>query len=737
MQKRLLTLAATGTFALLASAQLNMNANLTPGQLVQDVLAGQGVQIFNVTYNGIPDPNTPQEGSGSFNAGATNLGIQQGIFLGSGFATSAAGPESNFMSDNMVNSGSDPDLVLLSGGVINDASVLEFDFIPIGDSIKFQYVFGSEEYPEWVCSFNDVFGFFLSGPGISGGQGYQNDAINIALVPNSGEYVGVNTINNGDNDDPNNPNCPAVNPNLYVNNDGGTTVVFDGFTVVLTAKAAVTCGELHHIKLAIGDALDNAFDSGVFIEGGSFSSPPFVPDLQPGPGIIGQDTILESCFDVAFLFRRLGDSTLAATINIEVGGTATPGVDYVPAFPSSITFDPFQSELPFAMNVPIDADGPETLEITIISDSPCTADSLAITFEFIIVEPDPLIAIGEAFLIDCGESVQLTPTVTGGYGAYTYQWTTGESDTSILYTPTEVQDVTVLITDTCGATSTGFFAVELSPPPPLEATLTGPDPLIEGCNDAVLEVTRPAGTSGDLLLTLGHIGGATSNEDYDLGASLVLSGGQATDSWTVTPQDDNVEEEGEWMTVTVNYANACQQVVSDTVTALIVDAPAIGLETETLLILPCGEDSVPLTVSASGGVGALSIVWSNGYTGSSSWASNAEDGLYTVTVTDDCGQSVSQEITVDPQCAIVVPNVFSPNGDGQNDVFFIEGILASKSTVRIFNRWGQVVYESSNYRNNWNGGDLPDGTYFYEVKVDRDPKPYTGTVTILSNGRRP
>src|SRR5690606_37765868 len=106
--------------------------------------------------------------------------------------------------------------------------------------------------------------------------------------------------------------------------------------------------------------------------------------------------------------------------------------------------------------------------------------------------------------------------------------------------------------------------VELSPPPPLEATPTGPDPLIEGCNDAVLEVTRPAGTSGDLLLTLGHIGGATSNEDYDLGASLVLSGGQATDSWTVTPQDDNVEEEGEWMTVTVNYANACQQVVSDT-----------------------------------------------------------------------------------------------------------------------------------------------------------------------------
>ena len=148
-------------------------------------------------------------------------------------------------------------LVAISGGTINNAAVLEFDFVTTGDSIKFRYVFGSEEYPEFVCSFNDAFGFFLSGPGISGP--YTNGAINIALLPDGITPVTINNVNNGDNNNPNDPFCPAVNPQYYVNNATGTTVVYDGFTVVLEAKRAVQCGETYHIKLAIGDALDQAY----------------------------------------------------------------------------------------------------------------------------------------------------------------------------------------------------------------------------------------------------------------------------------------------------------------------------------------------------------------------------------------------------------------------------------------------------------------------------------------------
>ncbi len=724
--------------ALLATSGLNaqivLDQTLTPVQLVEEVLLGAGVQVSNITFNGLPGTTLTQQAS-SFNGLNCNVGIEQGVMLATGSVLNAEGPNDSGSSSLTAGetSISDPDLLLLSGNAsINDAAVLEFDFIPIGDSILFDFVFASDEYLEFVNSINDAFGFFLSGPNITGP--YSNNSMNIALIPGTTDPVTINTVND------------VVNSAFYVNNGDGFTapfntdptyVQYDGLTVRLTARAAVACGQVHHIKICVGDASDTVWDSAVFLEGGSFTSPPFIPDLQPGPGIVGQNTILESCFNVDFLFSRIGDSTLAATVEIFVGGTATPGVDYVPDFPVSLSFAPFQSAIPFSLNAPIDADGPETIELTLVSESPCSADSLAITFDFIIDQPDPLIAIGTAHLIECGESVQLTPTISGGYGAYNLLWNpTNQTDSAILYTPTTVSDVYVQVVDTCGGQTTGFFAVELTLPPPISATLSGPDPLIEGCDNANLVVTRPAGTSGDLLITIGHIGQAGSPGDYTH-PPVIIPGGSTTVSTTVSPVEDDTEEGTESAIITVNYSNACQQTVSDTVSTSILDAAPIEITTEQLLIIPCGADSVPLETIVTGGVGSLDLVWNNGFTGSTGYASNSVDGTYMLTVTDDCGRMDSVSITVDPQCAIIVPNVISPNGDGQNDVFFIEGILASKSTVRIFNRWGQMVFEKQNYQNNWAANDLPDGTYFYEVLVDRDPEPYTGHVTVLSNGRRP
>lgn len=726
-------------FAIMAAtglhAQIVIDQTLTPVQLVQDVLLGSGVQVSNITFNGVPG-NTLTEQASTFDGTNCNVGIDHGIMIATGSTLNAEGP--NDIGSSTTGGGnfgqSDPDLVAIgSNATINDAAVLEFDFIPIGDSIQFDFVFSSDEYLEFVGSqFNDVFGFFLSGPNINGP--YSNNSINIALIPGTSTAIAINNVND------------VSYPQFYVNNGDGFTppystdptyVQYDGFTVRLTARAAVTCGEVHHIKIAVGDAGDTAYDSAVFLEGGSFTSAPFVPDLQPGPGIVGTNTILESCFDVAFMFTRVGDSTFAATVDVDVAGTAIPGVDYSPPFPSQLTFAPFQTEIPFMINAPIDPDGLETIDITMTSESPCTADSLHITFHFFIDAPDPLIAIGEAFLIDCGESVHLDPTITGGYGAYNYVWSpNSETDSTILYTPTVVSDVTVQVVDTCGVQTTAFFAVELSPPPPISATLTGPDPMIEGCDGANLVITRPSGTSGDLLVSTGHLGAAGVGSDYPFPEPVVIPGGSNTVSAPVAPVEDNTEEGSESVIITVSYSNACQQTVSDTVNSTIIDSPPLQLTTEEQIIIPCGTDSIPLTAEVSGGVAPLSVSWSNGYVGTTSYASNALDGTYEVSVVDDCGHTAALEVIVDPQCAIIIPNVISPNGDGQNDVFYIQGILASKSTVRIYNRWGQVVYEKQNYQNDWRAPELPDGTYFYEVKVDREPEPYTGHVTVLSNGRR-
>jgi hypothetical protein len=141
-----------------------------------------------------------------------------------------------------------------------DASVLEFDLVPVGNILEFQYVFGSEEYPEYVgSSFNDVFGFFINGPSPSG-PAYVNE--NIAIIPGTTLPVSINNVNAG------------LNSAYFVDNQGinGQTIVFDGFTTVLTAQLSVTPLSTYHLKMAIADVGDGVFDSGIFLKAQSMKS---------------------------------------------------------------------------------------------------------------------------------------------------------------------------------------------------------------------------------------------------------------------------------------------------------------------------------------------------------------------------------------------------------------------------------------------------------------------------------
>jgi gliding motility-associated-like protein len=144
-------------------------------------------------------------------------------------------------------------------------------------------------------------------------------------------------------------------------------------------------------------------------------------------------------------------------------------------------------------------------------------------------------------------------------------------------------------------------------------------------------------------------------------------------------------------------------------------------------------DSLVLVVAASGGTGTIALLWADGTAGTTVWVPGDVDGTYPVTATDACGQTATLALDVEVDCEILIPNVFSPNGDGQNDRFEIEGIQSRQNTVRVFNRWGQVVFEANNYRNTWDGRNVPDGTYFYEVVVEGGEGPFTGHLTILNN----
>jgi len=109
-------------------------------------------------------------------------------------------------------------------------------------------------------------------------------------------------------------------------------------------------------------------------------------------------------------------------------------------------------------------------------------------------------------------------------------------------------------------------------------------------------------------------------------------------------------------------------------------------------------------------------------------------GDYNVNLTvseNGCTSNVTVDTVIINDCTIEIYNVITPNNDGHNDVFEIKGLESfPKSKLIIFNRWGNEVYESSDYKNNWDGGDQPDGVYYYVLTL-QDKTSRNGTVTLL------
>jgi hypothetical protein len=231
------------------------DTTLSPAMLAAQ-LVGTGVTISNVTYTGSP------VAAGTFHAESSIIGFTDGIILSTGSVRSVIGPNCSSGIDTESGYPGDTDLSNLIGQVTNDAAVLEFDFVPSDPSIRFQYVFASDEYEEFVFQFNDVFAFFVNGQ-------------NVALIPQTSTPVSINNVNNGSTGM---FGIPPVNPQFYINNDievfatPPVDTEMDGLTVVLAATAKVNPGVSNHIKLAIADALDDQLDSNVFIKAGSLSS---------------------------------------------------------------------------------------------------------------------------------------------------------------------------------------------------------------------------------------------------------------------------------------------------------------------------------------------------------------------------------------------------------------------------------------------------------------------------------
>lgn len=608
-----------------ANAQLTVNATVTAANAVQNVLLGEGVTASGITFAGNQATQI-----GSFNCNGCGLQLASGVIMGTGHVNGAIGPNNSGSFSQGPPNGTDgfgdPDLAALSGNTINNAAVLRFNFVPTGDSLAFRFVFGSEEYPEYVNSINDVFGFFISGPGITGP--YQNNAKNIALIPATSNPVSINSVNAGSNS------------SWYtINHNGQHNVQPDGFTKVLTARANVICGQTYQIKIAIGDASDGGWDSWVFLEAGSFQSNNVeitytAPNISPIGG-----GIYEGCETAYINFTRpAAQSATEAEFELTYTGTAINGLDFE-ELEDTLVFPAGQTIVSLPITAIADGvlEGNETFTITVMNLG-CNAGD-PVSLDIVISDLPEIIIDMPDVLINCGEQAFIEPQLSGGLGNYLVTWDNGLVQPSFSTYPAAPVSFPFTVTDTCGvAPAQGVANVVFVQNPPLIVDIG--DDLSAQCLDEIIV------------------------------NSIVTGGfGEYSYLWTANGNPISTIE-------TLNFYESVDQIIELTVTDICQASSSDEIE----LVYPpvpvavnIGEDLTAtcidqLMVSSvvSGGVGTYSYAWTLGGSPVGFLPSaNVQTGVtanLVLNVNDQCGNSSSDLLT------IVIPPVNIELDLGQNIV---------------------------------------------------------------------
>ena len=278
---------------------ISTNTSLyTVEELVTDVLIdSQCNQAFNITSSTGSDFGSTN-GIGYFEANGSSWPFENGLIMTSGDVANAPGPESGVLLDGTYAWPGDGDLEAfipgLNAGDTNNASIIEFEFVPVSNSMSFDFIFAAEEYGTFQCTFTDAFAFLLTDSA--------GNTTNLAIVPGTDDPISVLTVR----DDQYNGACESVNEEWFANyyGPGGLPPLtsptnFIGHTEVMTASATVIPNEVYTIKLVVADDGDTIYDSAVFIDGGSFD----IGQLDLGEDILvssgnalceGQEIVLDA-----------------------------------------------------------------------------------------------------------------------------------------------------------------------------------------------------------------------------------------------------------------------------------------------------------------------------------------------------------------------------------------------------------------------------------------------------------
>ncbi|HFA49537.1 MAG TPA: T9SS type B sorting domain-containing protein [Bacteroidetes bacterium] len=700
---------------------IQTSTNFSSEQLVKDIFLKDGCKnAFNIRSinNGLS--------IGFFEGAGPIFGFDSGVILSSGDVKLAEGPNDEIEATfAYANQSDDPDMNIFAPNSIFDVGGIEFDFIPVGSSVTFKYAFASEEYCEFVgTEFNDVFGFFVSGPGINGP--FSNNAINVALVPGTDDFVAINSINH------------ATNANLYIKNERleeanecdvpfdqafPELIEYDGMTTELEASFEVIPCETYHIRLLVADVGDDILDSGVFLATKTFDLNPDVKVTAVAEGN-NQAIAVEACTGGSFVFRRpsgtLGQA-IVVYFSINENSTAESGVDYAP-LPDSIIIP--ANELTFTLPVEIFADQLIEDQETIILEMEFACDCIDPIAATLFIDDKQPVAVETEDVETCAEqSFTISPNVSGGVEPYSFLWENG-SDGSSLSTSTDVPTTySVTVTEFCGSTAVGNITAIPQPVP--SAVLSGETDFCEGA-ESFLEINF----EGSPPWAVQYSVDGTIETVADIFENPYLLPVNAPGVYTLTGFTDAFCFGNFSGTATVeNTAGKLEYTATPSTCFQFADGA--------------------ISWSVLGGSPPFTAQWSPSVNDPRS-PSQLLAGNYAVTITDSLGCQIIDTVTISTnptqstdckRFSLYVPNAFSPNDDGFNDDFRLypssDSNIALVKSMHIFNRWGGLVFEKKDFEANariqlWDGtfkGKKMDaGVYVWQVVLELED----GTSELLA-----
>lgn len=754
-------------------SQLSTSNSQSPYALVKNVLLGQGVVVSNIKFTG------KRVAIGSFDGSKSNIGLSGGIVMTTGFVTGDKGPVGPNNRENAGGANGAPGYSLL-GGKTFDAAVLEFDFVPSADTVSFRYVFGSEEFKEFVDQeFNDKFAFYISGYGIAGTK-------NMALLPNGAE-VSINSVNH------------LRNSEYFIDNNGGRSVQYDGFTTVLTAKSAVKCGRKYHLIIAIADVADRIYDSGVFLEAKSLTTKVEYEATQKLSNYLfpEQDRMAEGCVSSIFTVKKKNlakDKDL--TIPVKVSGSAIIGQDISNSFPTSWVIPKGKISDTFSFKALADLLKEPSDSVVVDIFLPNSCDSLvATTFVLFIEDIPPLQVILPNDTIFCqGVPIYISPLITGGYPPYTLLWDNGATTDSIKVLPASDQSFQVTVNDFC-----------LMKPMTVSNTVHIPNYIPLSINPI-----------SDMQNICPFV--PTPVEAFPLNGGGSYRYTWYQDTISISKLKKDTIRPPKTVVYKVLVTDKCGDTISTQFNYKVLSPPLIpSLVGDTLV---CFRDSTQLIETPRGGLGMYTYRWLDDTLKTPvRWVSPKNDGWYTVYIGDECktfevrdriyievmkpfaqfefkGNPITEEVitmvnlsplypnytwTYDLMArssvrdgnyifkdsgayqvnlqvtdtfgcsydtmqvikiyypvSVYIPNAFTPNGNLFNNTFFPVYTSISEAEILIFNRWGQLIFQSKDLNAKWdgrhNGIDCPVDVYIYKVKTKsilNETKEFVGHVSLI------